>query len=195
MTENLNMKQIRNDLYRSYTEDGLVDLAIGLVIFGFGALLLVDIPWLIAVLGLIPLSVWYLGKRYLTSPRVGTFEPSASMDKKFKGFFISLLTIGLGVLVFFVLGNRSAAHPLALFGLILALGISVLGLLMKTNRLYYYAFLVFTAMALGEALNPSIKDIDIYLLAVIIAGGVILITGSMVLWRFVRKYPVVSMEE
>lgn len=195
MPENLNMKQIRNDLYRSYADDGLVDLAIGLVIFGFGTLLLIDVPWLIGVLGLIPLLVWYLGKRYLTSPRLGTFKPSAAMDKKFRGFFICLLTIGLGVLVFFMLGNESTAHPLALFGLVLALGISALGLLMKTNRLYYYAFLVFAAMAFGEALNPSIKNIDIYLLAVIIAGGVILIAGSMVLWRFLRKYPVVLVEE
>jgi hypothetical protein len=195
MSEILNMKQIRIELYRSFTEDGLVDLAIGLVIFGFGALLLVDIPWLIALLGLIPLLVWYLGKHYLTRPRLGSFEPKASMDKKFKGFFISLLAIGLGVLVFFMLGTGAAAHPLALFGLVLALGISLLGLLMKTNRLYYYAFLVLAAMALGEALNPSVKEVNIYLLAVIIAGGVILITGSMVLWRFLLKYPVVSVEE
>jgi hypothetical protein len=195
MPENLNMRQIRDDLYRSYADDGLVDLALGLVIFGFGALLLLDIPWLVGLLGLISLLVWYLGKNYLTRPRLGTFKPSAAMDKRFRGFFISLLIIGLGVLVFFMLGNESAAHPLALFGLVLALGISALGLLMKTNRLYYYAFLVFAAMAFGEALNPSIKNIDIYLLAVITAGGVILIAGSVVLWRFLRKHPVISVKE
>jgi len=195
MPENVNMKQIQNSLYRSYAEDGLVDVAIGLVIFGFGALLLVEIPWLIALLGLIPLLVWYLGKHYLTSPRLGTFQPRASMNRKFRGFFVCLLTIGLGVLLFFVLGSGLAAHPLALLGLVLALGISALGLLMKTNRLYYYAVLVFAAMAFGEALNPSIKENDTYLLAVILAGGLILISGSMVLWRFLRTYPVVSIEE
>lgn len=195
MPENLNMKEIQNDLYRSYADDGLVDLAIGLVIFGFGTLLLAEIPWLIALLGLIPLLVWYLGKHYLISPRLGTFQPSASMNKRFRGFFVCLLTVGLGALLFFMPGSGLAAHPLALLGLVLALGISALGLLMKTNRLYYYAVLVFAAMAFGEALNPSIKESDTYLLAVILAGGVILISGSMVLWRFLRTYPVVSIEE
>jgi hypothetical protein len=200
MSEKLNIDKIRQEVYRSYTEDGLIDLAIGIVIFGFGSLLMVDIPWLVGVLGVIPLLIWYLGKRYLTIPRIGTFQPSKTMNRKFTGFLVYMIAIGVGVLVSFFLLVRSGEnllndHPLALFGFVLALGISALGLMMKTNRLYYYSLLVFLAMAIGETMNKSIRGMDMYLISVIIAGGVILVAGSIVLIGFLRKYPVISMEE
>lgn len=200
MSEKFNMNEIHRQVYLSYTEDGLIDLAIGLVIFGFGTLLMVDLPWLVGVLGLIPLLIWYLGKRYLTIPRIGTIRPGKTMKKKFSVFSASMIAAGLGVLALFILiagsgKNLLADHPLALFGLVLALGVSVLGFVMKANRLYYYAFLVFAAMAVGEVLDKSIQEMDVYLLSVVLAGGLILITGSIVLIRFLQKYPVVSMEE
>ena len=180
MSEKLNLNEIRRQVYLSYSEDGLIDLAIGLVIFGFGALLMVDVPWMVGVLGGIPLLIWYLGKRYLTVPRIGTIQPGRVMKKRFVGFSVFMIAAGLGVLALFILvavsgGNLLADHPLALFGLVLALGISALGLVMKTNRLHLYAFLVFASMAVGEILNKSIEVVDVYLLSVIIAGGVIIL--------------------
>ena len=200
MSEKLNMNDIKRQVYLSYSEDGLIDLAIGLVIFGFGTLLMFDVPWLGGVVGAIPLLIWYLGKRYLTIPRIGTIQPGKTMKKQFMGFSVSMIAIGLGALVLFILiagsgENLLADHPLALFGLILALGISALGLVMKTNRLHLYAFLVFASMAGGDILNKSIETMDVYLLSVIIAGGIIIIAGCIVLIGFLQKYPVVLMEE
>ena len=200
MSKNLNMDEIRRQIYLSYTEDGVVDLAIGLVIFGFAAMLMVDLPWMVGLLGGIPLLIWYLGKRYLTIPRIGTIQPNKTMKNEFKGFTISMIIMGLGVLILFILvaatgGNIFRDHSLAVFGLVLALGISALGLVMKTNRLHIYAILVFGSMAIGETLNKSIETIDVYLLSVMAAGTIILIIGSIVLISFVQKYPIVLMEE
>ena len=200
MAEKLSLKEIRRQVYLSYSEDGLIDLAIGLVIFGFGALLMVDVPWMVGVLGVIPLLIWYLGKRYLTVPRIGTIQPGRVMKKRFVGFSVFMIAVGLGVLALFILvavsgGSLLADHPLALFGLVLALGISALGMVMKANRLHFYALLVFASMAVGEILNKSIEVVDVYLLSVIIAGGIIIIAGGITLIGFLQKYPVVSMEE
>ena len=200
MNIKLNMSEIRQQVYLSYTEDGLIDLMIGLVIFGFGTLLLVDIPWLVGTLGVIPLLVWYLGKRFLSIPRIGTIQLNKTMKKKSAFFWVFMISAGLGVLAFFILVVRAGEsiltdHSLALFGFVLAFGIGALGLAMKTNRLYFYAFLIFTAMAVGEILQKSIKGMDMYLISVIIAGSVILISGSINLIGFLHKYPIVSMEE
>jgi len=200
MSEQLNMKDIRRQVYLSFTEDGLIDLSIGLVILGFAAMLMADQPWMVGLLGGIPLLIWYGGKRVLTLPRIGSIQPSREMKSQVKGFTFALLIAGLGVLAFFILfaaSGRSilADHPLALFGLVLALGISALALLTKAHRLYLYAALVFAAMTIGEILNRSIETPDVFLLSVFIAGAVIIIAGIIVLNSFLRKYPVVSLDE
>jgi len=200
LSEKINMNAIRRQVYLSYTEDGLVDLAIGLVIFSFAVLLMIDLAWMVGLLGGISLLIWFLGKRHLTIPRIGTIQPDKLAKKQFKGFSVSMIIMGLGVLVFFILvagtgGNLLGDHPLALFGLVLALGISALGLMMKTNRLHFYATLVFASMAIGVIMNKSIETMDVYLLSVLAAGGIILVAGSIVLIGFLQKYPVDLLDE
>ncbi|MCB0115070.1 MAG: hypothetical protein KDD84_13305 [Caldilineaceae bacterium] len=193
-------RQIRQELYRSYTEDGLLDIALGLTIGGFGALLLVGQPWLVTLLGPLALLTWYVGKRTVTLPRVGEFLPERTMQTRLSRFALYLVALGAGALALFVGvslsgANPAAAHPLALFGLVLAAGVGVLGLMVKAQRFYLYGFLIFAAMAVGEAVNAQTPGIDTYLLAVLLAGGVILISGMAFLVAFVRNNPVISLEE
>lgn len=199
MSENIDLKKVRHQVYLFYSEDGLADLAIGLMILGFGIFLLVDLPALVGLLGLLPFLVWYLGKLSLVVPRVGSIQPDKKMKKSFRGFFINLCLIGVGVFTLYLLNRGTgesffAKHPLSLFGFVLALAISSLGMILKTNRFYLYGLLVFAAMAVGELLASSITAVDPFLLSVISAGGIILLAGSFVLARFLNKYPVVSLE-
>ncbi len=199
MSENIDLKKVRQQVYLFYSEDGLADLAIGLMILGFGVFLLVDLPALVGLLGLLPFLVWYLGKLSLVVPRVGSIQPDKEMKKSFRGFFINLCLIGLGVFTLYLLNRRTGEsfltkHPLTLFGFVLALAISSLGMILKTNRFYLYGLLVFAAMAVGELLGSSITAVDPFLLSVISAGGIILLAGFFVLARFLNKYPVVSLE-
>ncbi|MGB2965268.1 MAG: hypothetical protein WBB69_14905 [Anaerolineales bacterium] len=200
MSESINLKEIKRQVYLYYSEDGLADVAVGLVIFGFGVLLLVDLPAMVGLLGLIPFLVWYFGKQTLVIPRVGSIQMDQEMKKRFVGFFTNLVILGAGVLVLYLVSKRTRPDlqfdfSLALFGFVLALGISSLGLALKTNRFYLYALLVFLAMTVGEFLGRSIVAVDPYLIAVIAAGGIILITGIVVLFRFLKKYPVVVLED
>jgi len=199
MSESINLKEVKRQIYLFYSEDGLADLAIGLMIFGFGIFLLVDLSALVGLLGFLPFLVWYLGKEYLVIPRVGSIQPDQEMKKRFVGFFINMVLIGSGVFALYLLNRKSGVsffgqHPLMLFGLALGLAISSLGMVMKTSRFYLYGLLVFAAMAIGELLSGSVTAVDPYLIAVISAGGIILVAGSIVLARFLNKYSIVSLD-
>jgi hypothetical protein len=175
MNDNTSFQEIKRQVYLYYTEDGLADISLGLVILGFGLLLLLDLPALVGTLGLIPLLIWYLGKGGLVVPRVGSIQPGRTMKKRFLGFFINLCLVGIGVFVLFLLGRGSgrpvfSTYSLSLFGFVLALGISALGLMMNAVRFYFYGILVFLAMAGGELLMNSISAFDPFLVGVISAG-------------------------
>lgn len=51
MSFDLDVKEIERRAYMSYSEDGLVDIAIGFVFLGWGVLLVDKLPGLIALLG------------------------------------------------------------------------------------------------------------------------------------------------
>lgn len=199
MSESINLKEVKRQIYLYYSEDGLADLAIGLMIFGFGFFLIIDLPAFVGLLGLFPFLVWYFGKEYLVFPRVGSIQPDREMKRRFVGFSINLCLIGSGVLALYILNRKSSEpflsqHPLMLFGLVLGLAISSLGMIMKTSRFYLYGLLVFSAMAVGEILTGSITAVDPYLISVISAGVIILVAGFITLARFLNKYPVVSQD-
>lgn len=200
MNNRMNLQDIKRQVYLYYTEDGLADISLGLVILGFGLLLLLDMPAFVGVLGLIPLLIWYLGKGSLVVPRVGSIQPGPALKKRFVGFFINLCLIGGGVLAL-ILVNRGtgesffSTYSLSVLGFVLALGISSLGLLMNAVRFYFYGALVFIAMAGGELLLNSISAFDPFLIGVISAGVIILAAGLVTLTRFLGKYPVIDLEE
>jgi hypothetical protein len=199
MNEKMSMQEIKRQVYLYYTEDGLADISLGLVLLGFGLLLLTDLPAFVGILGVIPLLVWYLGKGSLVVPRVGSIQPGQTMKKRFLGFFLNICLVGIGVFVLFLLGRGSgesffSRYSLSLFGFVLALGISSLGLLMNAVRFYFYGALVFLAMAGGDFLMSSISAFDPFLVGVISAGAIILAVGMIYLIRFLTKYPVVARE-
>jgi hypothetical protein len=200
MNERINLKDIRRQVVLYYAEDGLADISVGLVILGFGLLLWLDFPTLVGLLVLVPLLVWFGGKNWLVIPRVGSIQPGRELKQRFRGFFLNLFLLGIGFLVFILVSRRFAGsdfagYSLSLFGFVLALGISSLGVLMDASRFYLYGGLVFLAMAGGEVLGRTITAFDPFLMGVIGAGAVITLAGLVVLGRFLGKYPVIEVGE
>jgi hypothetical protein len=199
MSLDLDMKEIERKAYMSYSEDGLVDIAIGFVILGWGISLVLGPAGLITLLGPIALAMWYLGKRYLTIPRIGIIKPSRKMAYRARNGAIVLLLLGTitlaGILLGTVVGGSDLAdYSLAILGLLLAAGICVIAFLLNSNRLYVYAVLLFVAFAGGQALNDVISSVDTFIVSVILAGALILLSGAVVLVRFLRKYPLPVIE-
>jgi hypothetical protein len=77
---------------------------------------------------------------------------------------------------------------------VIAAGLCVIAFLLNANRLYVYAVLLFVAFAGGQALNDAFAGLDTFIVSVIAAGALILLSGVVVLLRFLRKYPLPVME-
>lgn len=199
MAESTDLKKFQRQIYLYFSEDGLIDLALGVILLGFGLLLLLGYPSLVGLLSLPGLLIWYLGKQILVFPRAGRIELESGMKRRFQWILGILVLIGLGVFLGYALRGESprgllASYPLAMFGLMLSIWIGLLGLLLKTFRLPIYGGLVFLALAAGEALNARVPGVDLFLTAVIAMGGIILLIGVFLLGRFLQKYPSSSRE-
>jgi hypothetical protein len=199
MSYELDMKEIERKAYLSYSEDGLVDIAIGMVILLWGVFLIVEPSGLIGLLGLLAFAIWYLGKRFITIPRIGMIKPSQKMERRFKNLGIFLVILGAiafgGILTGRIIGYPfSSGYSLGILGLVLAGGISVLAYLLNAARLYVYAVLLFVAFAGGEILSANITTFEAFALSVILGGAIILFSGLVVLLRFLRKYPLPVLE-
>jgi hypothetical protein len=196
----LDMKEIERRAYLTLSEDGIIDIVIGCVFLGWGSLLAAGPASLIGLLVPLALGLWYVGKRFLTIPRVGLVIPSKKMESKFRNYAALLLVFGIILLVGIVIwqvsgGGSIGKHSLGLLGLAIAAGISSAAFLLDAKRLYAYAALLFIAFAVGESLNPGITTIDTFLVSVILASGLIVLSGLVVLIRFLRKYPLPAKED
>jgi hypothetical protein len=193
------MKEIERKAYMTLSEDGIVDIVIGGVFLGWGLLLAVGPAGLIGLLAPLAFVMWYLGKRFITIPRVGLVIPSKKMEGKIRNYTTLLLAFGIivlaGVVIWQMSGGASLReHALGLLGFVIAAGVSIIAFLLNANRLYAYAVILFIVFALGESLKQSISSVDTFLVSVILAGSLITLSGLVVLIRFVRKYPLPERE-
>ena len=88
MSHEIDMKEIERQVYLSYSEDGLIDIAIGSVIMAWGAMLILEPSGLIGLVGMLGLGIWYLGKRFITIPRIGTIQPSPKIERRLTNLVI-----------------------------------------------------------------------------------------------------------
>jgi hypothetical protein len=199
MSYEMDMKEIERQVFLSYSEDGLIDIAIGVVITSWGLMLTQEPTGLIGLLGLLGLGIWYVGKRLITIPRIGVIEPGPKMERRLTNLAVFLVVLGLvvlgGILISRAVGSFAISdYSLAILGLVLAAGAALLAYLLNTARIYGYAVILFVSFAGGEILAKSITTFDAFALSVIVGGGLILLSGLVVLVHFVRKYPRQQME-
>ena len=199
MSYELDMKEIERQVFLSYSEDGLVDIAIGVVIAAWGLMLIQEPTGLIGLLGLLGMGIWYIGKRIITFPRIGVIEPSPKMERRLTNLGLFLIVLGLVAFVGILLTRASGStmigdYSLGILGLVLAAGVALLAYLLNAARLYIYAFILFLSFAGGEILAKTVTTFDAFALSVIVGGGLILLSGIVVLVRFIRKYPRPQME-
>jgi len=194
MSYELDMKEIERQVYLSYSEDGLVDIAIGVVITAWGLMLIQEPTGLIGLIGLLGMGIWYIGKRTITIPRIGVIEPSPKMERRLTNLAVFLVALGLiaftGIILSRVGGSTMISdYSLGILGLVIAAGVALLAYLLNAARLYIYAVLLFVSFAGGEILAKTVTTFDAFALSVIVGGGLILLSGIVVLVRFMRKYP------
>ena len=208
MTENVDLKSLERKAYRSIFEDGIWDLFIGLIILSIGlstflsSILNLSELWFAAlptlILNTIALLVFFLGKKFITIPRLGIvkFGPKRKSKQQKLKLFLSaffILNILLLILPFTDLVKSIQFEPLIIaliLGLVaITLPFMIVAYFLDFTRLYFYAFIAGIGFFLTELLYPIVGSPLDTLLPFTIAGGLIVVIGLYYFIRFLKYYP------
>jgi len=205
MVEHIDMEEMEKKAWMSTFQDGLWDLYFGLLIMGIG------FSWLGRFLGLpetlgvlVTLISWdigdmlifFLGKKYITRPRMGfvKFGHIRKKRNKFLAFFLALsVAFTLVTLIFTILGIFQLQLPgfmvMLLIGLFfITLPFSLIAYFLQLKRLYIYAILGGFGLFLSEILSPIVGAPYDDIITFGGIGFVITITGIIIFIKFLKRY-------
>jgi hypothetical protein len=210
MATDLDLKQLERKAFRSTFQDGLWDIFLGLLLLNMGGGTLLGGSgmsplWSMVVLtvfaGLVLLVFW-AGKKYITTPRIGSVEFGPQRKSKLKRVrAVLFLSVLMGVLTFlwgwaawsgrlpYLLAELPipayvwAVQCLAVF--------SVAAYFMDVTRFYLYGVLYALPFPLGILLarNTDLSGIHSMALTFGSAGGIMVVIGVLLFIRFVRRHP------
>lgn len=202
MTQKNSLREIEKKTYMSYHQDGLLDIFIGIyvLLFGIGILLLTMTDfstWFIipAIFPAIMIPIWLSAKKRITMPRIGYVKFGVRGANKMMALFLGLMVAGLGVFMVFGLGaSMGEGWALILRDFFISNSMIIIGIgslaisslfayTMGLKRLYGYGLLIFVLFFTGYFITIPFE----YLLVTI--GFVIVVSGFVLLMRFIRKYP------
>lgn len=203
MATDVNLKELEQKVFRSYFHDGLWDIYGAFLVLGIGLSMIIGWDYLMLGFAILAVVILLLRKRIIM-PRLGLvkFSPERQTKTK-KSILIAIITLTftalLGV-VFFILFTTNSVpewldiwmgnYFLATFGGMQALLVAIAAYVVGVWRYYIYAALIFIAYIIAGILRPN----DIEGIPIVIVGSIILISGAVILTRFLRKYPLPPQE-
>ncbi|MFC1949168.1 hypothetical protein ACFLW0_03240 [Chloroflexota bacterium] len=203
MATNVNLKNIEKEVFASYFKDGLWDIYGGLMLLGLGVAMVTGWDYLMLAFAVLAVVLLFFRRRIIV-PRLGRVKFSSERQTKTKkATLITVITLTFTMLlgvVFFVLFSTNNVpgwldiwmgnYFFATFGGIQALLVAVAAYVVGVRRYYIYAALVFVSYVIGGILRSN----DMESIPILIAGSIILISGAVILTRFLRKYPLPPQE-
>jgi len=194
MEKSIDLKEIERKAYLAYHQDGVWDLFIGGGFFIAGIGMFFDFAYILAAVGVALVPLVSLVKKAVTVPRLGyvKFGPERqAKEKRNRYAYMVLLWIVMfaGMFLFAVYSFESSyfdwlrglgAIP---FGFVVVLLTTAGAFLYGIKRLYAYAVLFAVVFLAGH-----FSDLRLYYFF-IIPGAIILISGLILLMRFIRMYP------
>jgi hypothetical protein len=198
MSHTASFRDLEQKTYLAYQRDGLLDLIIGAGILFMGLNEAMDtIIWSFLTLMLI---IAYLPlKRQITFARIGYVKFKVvrqGLNMIVIGAVVMTVLVLLLVGTLFLLRSDSSQSlnlvrwirkgPLLLYALLGFIGFGLAGLITGIWRLFIYALLSLVIMSGAHLLNLPIFVTFLFF------GAAILVTGTVLLVSFLRKYPVVE---
>lgn len=205
MAENIDLKDLEKRTFKSTMQDGFFDIYFGILILGNGFASIFDAEQntgvyfmvLIAIIG-VGLAVFIAGKKLVTEPRMGKvkFGKARKVRKAKTSIILSINALVL-LIIFLITANTGGSAiimdplvQLLLMGIFLmALPLCLVGYFLQFPRLYLYGVLFGTLFFFVEILRLFVASPFNVLIAFGTVGGVITITGIVVLIQFLKKYP------
>lgn len=211
MSNNMDLKQIEKSIYTSFHQDGLIDLFLGFIMLVSILSSTLDARGVadsVRIAIYVPLMVvfgpvaYMLGKRYISFPRMGYVKLGSKQNRKTRIVIFSIITaivLTLVVLTFFwgnktknvgsVFGIKPEFWSSAVVTLIIFAIFSVIAFVLTTPRFYLLGLIV----AMSEPSYLLLKHFTRIKYIGVIAYGIpavlLLILGTVVLKRFIDKYP------
>ncbi len=210
----LNLKELEQLAYRRTYQDGLLDICLGGIIasnavFSFTIFPGTDMDSLQVLLyyliGMVLSTlVFWLGKRYITLPRIGLVTFGPARHERARDLILTLsVIVAVQVLVVFlqmgfllspslrsqlipILGDTGSTNlPIAIVAsLFVAPGMLLIAYFMDIPRFYYLAGAVSLGVFLMILLDQAWW--------MVVGGVLIILLGVIQLFRFLRQYPLES---
>ena len=196
MTDNLNLKTIERKAYLSYYQDGLLELFIGLWFLIFCIGIAHDaVSYLGSIVPPFGFVVFLIFKKSITVPRMGLVNFGQTrkirIKKEYKFFSIFFaVTVITGAVIYFlhkdIPGNIQELMRkfiMAPMGLIIAICLWFVAYWKQLFRFYIYCFVVIGVVFIGPLLEMTPPTYFA------IPGVVMVLSGSIMLSIFLRKFP------
>lgn len=211
MSQKIDVKDIEKKVFTSFHQDGLIDLFLGFIMLVSILSSTLDVSGVsdsVRIAVYLPLMVvfgpvlYMLGKKYITFPRMGYVKLGSKQKRTRRIVIFSIITAVLATLVILtmILGNK-AGNVGSAFGMkaefwssavvtLIIIGIfSIIAFVLMTPRFYLLGLIV----GISEPLYMLLKHFTHIKYIGVIAYGVpavlLLILGTVVLKRFVDRYP------
>jgi len=192
MKESLDLNKLERKAFVSYHQDGLVDLFLGALLLSWGLTMETMLGGMGGVWFVVFFPILLLARRRITYPRLGYAR--FTRDRRNRRSLAALFTATalLGLLVAFLWSSQSFPglrdwlhRSIEIFfgGLIAAVLLFKAGI-SGIRRLYLYAAVILISFAAAQWHTVPIQY------SFIVSGAVILVSGAVVLARFLRRYPV-----
>lgn len=191
MTIGLDVRALEKKAWKSFHQDGLKDVFLGLILIAVGLAGILENQLVLLGIELIAIVALVAGKKWITAPRLGRVKfTSQRKAKKLKAIMVVGLFMLLGaVLAMVVFRNESVSSWLvsqrALASTLLGIWIFVLLAMMAYwldfTRLYWIGFVTGLAFGLAQWIREPILFV--------VAGLVVLIPGLVLFARFLGRYP------
>ncbi|MBE0525116.1 MAG: hypothetical protein IBX40_12430 [Methanosarcinales archaeon] len=196
MSENLNLKELEKKAFKSTFQDGLWDIQLGLIILGMALTSFIRNDYFLIPYYAVIIALFMAAKKFITVPRIGLVkfgkERKKSMNKLRLILVISVL-FGLAMVLLtkssMVSGIKEFPIGLIIVSLNVLIVFSLMAYFMDFERLYYYAVLVAVSIPMAEILEVN-GFISNGSYVFVVPSGIMVITGTVLLIRFMREYSV-----
>ncbi len=184
--------------YFVYHRDGWQDLFIGLGLLIAGALIFGDLPWMAGIFIPILLPSWQASRKRFLDRRLRP-QDLAPLQAKLgqKAIFTTSIVLGLlvltGVIAFYLFAQASSQtltwmrqYFMVMLGLLFGGAWLYFAFTLRLPRFGIYGLLTFGLLASVQYTSLNFG------LALVALGTVILLTGLIILIRFIQEHPVLD---
>lgn len=211
MPQNYDLRTIEKKVYTSFHQDGLIDLFLGFIMLVAILSSTLDASgvadWLrmaiyLPLMVLIGPVLYMLGKKYFSFPRMGYVKPGSKQTRARRRIVFAIINAGVMTLVILTIILNSKAGGIgsalginaefwssALVTLIIIGIFSIIALVLMTPRFFLLGLIVGLSEPLYALLRHYTDLKYIGVLAYGIPAVLLLIVGTVVLKRFLIKYP------